>query len=172
MPVAQPGWFAVFTRPRQERIAHEHLGRQGFESFLPLAANPYQRRSKPGQQRVEPLFPRYLFLHAIPEQQNLAPVRSTRGVVGMVRFGMRLVPVPDWIVRGLHQRRDASTGLIAIDPVPCRSGDRVRVFDGPLSGLEGVLSEYRGERRAALLLSLLGRETSVEVDALLLQRAG
>ena len=45
MQETQPSWFAVYTKPRQEHIALENLERQGFRCFLPMAVNPYQRRS-------------------------------------------------------------------------------------------------------------------------------
>jgi len=72
--------FAVVTKPRKEKVALENLQHQGFECFLPMAENPYQRRRKPHQKIIEPLFPRYLFLNAIAGSQNLAPVRSTPDV--------------------------------------------------------------------------------------------
>ena len=81
MQTSQPNWFAVVTKPRQEQIALENLQRQDYECFLPLAENPYQRRSK--KQIIEPLFPRYLFLNAIATIQNLAPVRLPRRSVAI-----------------------------------------------------------------------------------------
>lgn len=165
-------WFAVYTKPRQERIALLNLERQHFECFLPLAENPYQRRRRPRHTRAEPLFPRYLFLKARPAHQNLAAVRSTRGVVGLVRMGFELIEVPPDIVGELMARRHPVSGLIALDPVPLREGEAVRVFEGPLAGAEGILQERCGAWRSILLLRMLGRETTVEVDSLLLQRAG
>src|SRR5210317_1705811 len=100
----QAQWFAVVSKPRQEKTAFEHLQRQGFECFLPMAENPYQRRSKKNRKIIEPLFPRYLFLKAIAQYQNLAPVRSTKGVVSMVRFGTELAVMPDCIIDGIKQR--------------------------------------------------------------------
>ncbi len=164
-------WFAVYTRPRQERLAREHLARQGFECFLPMALNPYQKHRRGQGARGEPLFPRYLFLRAEVGQQNLAVVRSTRGAVDLVRSGHALLRVDERIVRGLLARRDPESGLVMLSPDPVVVGERVRVFDGPLAGLEGVLAERHGERRALLLLELLGRTTTVEVDALSLKRA-
>ncbi|KAA9133068.1 hypothetical protein F3N42_01520 [Marinihelvus fidelis] len=163
-------WFAVYTRPRQERVAREHLQRQGFDCFLPLAENPYQklRRQK---LRAEPLFPRYLFLQAEPGRQNLAVVRSTRGAVDLVRTGCSLLQVDAGVIQALRSRQDDATGLIRLAPDPVRVGDRVQVFTGPLAGLEGVLAERCGETRAMLMLGLLGRSTLVEVDALALKRA-
>ncbi len=170
MKPGKANWFAVVTKPRQEQIALQNLQRQAFECFLPMAENPYQRRSKKHQPIIEPLFPRYLFLNAIADTQNLAPVRSTLGVISMVRFGTELAVIPEQIINAIKQRISPETGLIKIQPVPITPGDKVRVFDGPLSGLNGIVQEKNSERRAILMIEILGRPTRVEVDALSLQR--
>jgi transcriptional antiterminator RfaH len=172
MEFGRPHWFAVVTKPRQEQLALEHLQRQSYECFLPMAENPYQRRSKKQQQIIEPLFPRYLFLNAIAESQNLAPVRSTQGVVSMVRFGTELAVIPDHIINAIRQRIEVDTGLIKIQPVQIKPGDKVRVFDGPLTGVNGIVQEKNSNNRAMILMELLGRPTRVEVDALMLQKTG
>lgn len=172
MQSAKPNWFAVVTKPRQEQTALEHLQRQGFECFLPMAENPYQRRSRKNQKIIEPLFPRYLFLNAIAKFQNLAPVRSTQGVVSMVRFGTELAVIPDQIISAIKQRITPETGLIKIEPAQIKAGDRVKVFDGPLAGLNGIVQEMNSEHRTIILMKLLGRPTKVEVNTLDLQGAG
>lgn len=163
-------WYTVFTKPRQEQVAAEHLARQGFSVFLPMALNPYQRRTRRQVERVEPLFPRYLFIHVVADQQSLGPVRSTRGVCTLVRFGKKLVTVPELVIQMIHSRMNPESGLVELDPVTVQPGDRVKVFDGPFAGAEGILEAHRGERRALLLMELLGRQSPVEVDSLLLQR--
>jgi transcriptional antiterminator RfaH len=165
----QPSWFAVYTKPRQEHIALENLERQDFHCFLPMAVNPYQRRSEK-KLRIEPLFPRYLFLNVIPDQQSLGPVRSTRGVATMVRFGQELARLPETVINMINSRCDPCTGLVSLDPVPVEPGDNVRVFDGPFAGLQGIFKERKGEKRALLLMEMLGTESTVEVDTLLLQK--
>ena len=171
MKPAKPNWFAVVTKPRQEQIALENLQRQAFECFLPMAENPYQRRTK-NQKRIEPLFPRYLFLNAIAESQNLAPVRSTQGVLNMVRFGTELAVISDQIINAIKQRITPETGLIKIEPITIKPGDKVKVFDGPLTGLNGIVQERNSEHRTIILMKLLGRPTKVEVNTLDLQRTG
>ena len=170
MQSSEPSWFAVYAKPRQEQIALLNLERQGFHCFLPMAENPYQRRTDKNP-RHEPLFPRYLFLNAIADQQSLGPVRSTRGVANLVRFGMKLVEVPHRIIAHIEERRDPETGLVRLDPVPVAVGDRVRVFDGPFAGIEGIFKVRKGSDRALLLIEMLGTESTVEVDSLLLQKA-
>lgn len=169
LQTAEPSWFAVYTKPRQEHIARENLERQGFRCFLPLAVNPYQRRTarKP---RIEALFPRYLFLQAVADRQSLGPVRSTRGVCTLVHFGMRLATLPEPVIETIKRRRDPDSGLVRLEPVPVATGDRVEVFDGPLAGLQGIFTERKGKERALLLMTLLGTVSTVEVDGLLLQK--
>jgi transcriptional antiterminator RfaH len=170
MQPGKPNWFAVISKPRQEQTALENLQRQGFECFLPMAENPYQRRSKRNKPIVEPLFPRYLFLKAIASHQNLAPVRCTKGVLNMVRFGTELAVVPEAVIRAIRACVSPETGLIKIEPVAIRTGDRVRIFDGPLAGINGVVQETNGNNRALILMELLGRPTRVQVESILLQK--
>ena len=171
MQETQASWFAVYTKPRQEQVALENLERQGFRCFLPMAVNPYQRRTE-RKPRIEPLFPRYLFLNAVADQQSLGPVRSTRGVCTLVRFGVQLAQVPQIIVDAIGRRLDPATGLVQLQPVPVKVGDKVKVFDGPFAGIEGIFRQRKGKERALLLVSMLGTRSTVEVDALLLQKAG
>ena len=171
MQPEKPNWFAVVSKPRQEKTALENLQRQGFECFLPMAENPYQRRSKKSQKIVEPLFPRYLFLKANASQQNLAPVRSTKGVQNMVRFGIELAVVPESVIHAIKSLMEDETGLIKIKPVAIKAGDKVSLFDGPLAGIKGIVQETDSNNRALILMELLGRPTSVQVDTLSLQRA-
>jgi len=156
-------WYAVQTKPRQEEIAAEHLDRQDFECYLPRAWNPSQRvpSKKP---RVEPLFPRYLFVHADTSVQSIAAVNYTRGVSKLVRFGTRLVEVPEWVIDGLKRATDAVSGLVEVHQPELAKGDRVEVFAGPFAGLEAIFKTSDGPSRAILLLSLLGRENTVSVD--------
>lgn len=163
-------WFAVYTKPRQEHIALLNLERQSFECYLPIAENPSRRRGVPNQTRHEPLFPRYLFLKADQKLQSLVNVRSTRGVVSLVRAGVELIKIPGSIIGGLKTRMHPATGLISLEPNALAHGDKVRVFGGPFAALEGIFQSHRGRTRSLLLFELLGRETAVEIDSRLLQR--
>lgn len=159
-----PLWFTVFTRPRQERRARVNLERQGFPCFLPEARNTRTAR-------IEPLFPRYLFLRATPGEQSLAPVRSTRGVSKLVRFGEKLATLSEKVIEAIGERIDTDTGLVRLPDLELQPGDRVRVFQGPLAGTEAIFKARSGKERVLLLMDLLGRQTTVQVDALSLRRA-
>ena len=97
--IAPRAWFAVLCKPRAEGLARKHLERQQFPCLLPLVMR--QRRTGRGlDQRIEPLFPRYLFIETDADGRQLAPVRSTRGVSGLVRFGERAARVPEELAHG------------------------------------------------------------------------
>ena len=93
-------------------------------------------------------------------------MRSTRGVMDLVRSGPAPIHVPDGIVEGLKRQRDPETGLIPLAPVDLELGDKVRVFDGPFVGAEGILQQRSGELRSLILLNILGRETTIEVASI------
>jgi len=154
-------WFAVFSKPRRETEAEEQLGRQGYTTFLPRVRSRRRLRGQ-WQDIVEPMFPRYLFLRAVPGQDDLRPVRSTRGVVGLVRFGGDPRPVPETVMAELHRLCAGVDGVLEL-PAPLVPGSRVRVLEGPFAGHEAELLSLNGERRALVLLELLGRANVVEL---------
>ena len=62
-------WYLIYTKPRQERVALEYLQPQSYATYLPLMRN--QRRRKGRYVRtVEPMFPRYLFVHLSANTEN------------------------------------------------------------------------------------------------------
>jgi transcriptional antiterminator RfaH len=148
-------WFAVATKPRCEAQAEEHLRRQGYECLYPRVRRVL-RTATGLKTRVESLFPNYLFVKADTERQSLAPVRSTRGALGLVRFGMEPARVPPAVVARILQRMDADDGLVRLDTPALEPGARLRVTGGPLSGWEGVFLAGEGVDRVRLLLELLG----------------
>ncbi len=153
-------WFAVTTKPRSEGLAFENLQRQGYACLWPRVRSALRG---PGgmRERVECLFPNYLFLHADPERESLAPVRSTRGALGLVRFGGQPARVPEGVIERIRARIDADDGLVRLETPELAPGDRVRVRQGPLSGVEGIFMAESGNQRVRLLLDLLGSTREV-----------
>ena len=156
-------WYLVQTKPRQERTALVNLVRQGYEAFLPLLRRQ-QRRQGRLVARVEPLFPRYLFVRLQAEKDNFAPIRSTLGVAQLVRFGSAYACVPDALVTEI-QGRAGPDGVAEQPPASFSAGDRVRVVAGPFAGYEGVFDAARGRDRVTLLLEIASRHVAIELPA-------
>lgn len=158
-------WYLVRTKPNAESTALRNLERQRYEAYLPRLSRSLPWRGQ-WRDRVVPLFPGYLFLGLDEGRQALAPVRSTVGVAGVVRFGARYAIVPDGILRDLRARANPETGLHRLAlPAQLAPGTPVRVVAGPFDGLEGVFQREAGDDRAIVLLSVLGQSASVGVPS-------
>ena len=155
-------WYAVYTKPRQERIALENLERQSYETYLPLMRARRKHRGK-WVEMIEPMFSRYLFIRLEPGATSMASIRSTRGVSGLVKFGDTAVPVPESLVSQLMRTADPETGVHAPGQDFLKEGDTVVVTDGPLANFHAIFKAPDGDSRAMVLLKLLGQETEVSV---------
>ncbi|HTU65136.1 MAG TPA: transcription termination/antitermination NusG family protein [Steroidobacteraceae bacterium] len=159
----RPRWFLVLTKPASESVATEHLVRQGFQTYYPRLALKRLSRGR-WAERIVALFPRYLFIRLDPRRQGLSPVRSTRGVAGIVRFGTDATVVPDDVVDGLIQREDRQSGVHRLRDGGPQRGAPMNLVGGNLAGLDVVFEREAGDERSVVLLSLLGRSTPVSVS--------
>lgn len=156
-------WYVVHTKPRMEAEAEVHLGRQGFTTYLPWITQSKRRRGR-WVRVTEPLFPRYLFLQVDPEAQDISPIRSTRGVSGLVRFGGGTpTPVPDEVITAIRAMEDPEEGTCRLEN-GFQPGQEVVVLEGPLAGLHGIYHAASGEQRAIILIEMLGRLRHVKLD--------
>ena len=159
--IAPRAWFAVLCKPRAEGLARKHLERQQFPCLLPLVMR--QRRTGRGlDQRIEPLFPRYLFIETDADGRQLAPVRSTRGVSGLVRFGERAARVPGWVIERLRERMQQDDTVVLSAPA-LKPGQSVRITQGPFAGVQAIFASESGAERVRLLLAVLGERVSTVV---------
>ena len=155
----EPSWYVVATKPRQELVALENLERQGYRVQLPKVELRKRRRGK-WQEVIEPLFPGYLFVALAAGVDDTAPIRSTAGCVGLVRFGGRQVPVPDEFIRPFLTTGARTSGEHEI----VKSGEQIRLERGPFAGLLAVFDLPKGEDRAQILLEILGKARQVTVS--------
>jgi transcriptional antiterminator RfaH len=155
-------WYLVHTKPSVEASAEANLVRQGYGVYFPRLLQTVRSERKL-RQRIVALFPRYLFLHLDEGRQSLAPVHSTVGVSGLVRFGSRYAPVPDEVVRQLQAQADPASGLHRKRHLKPARGSVVRMATGPFEGLDAVFEREIGSERVIVLLKVLGRETAVRV---------
>ncbi|UCF67191.1 MAG: hypothetical protein JSV80_15655 [Acidobacteriota bacterium] len=159
---AKWGWFVVHTQPRKEFFVRERVEDLQRRVFLPLAETPCPRRL---QRALGPLFPGYLFAQLSVGRGDLAVLRWMHGVKRILGDGENPLPIDRNIVREIRARADR-TGRIAFGRA-LRAGQRVRVLNGPLVGLEGVLdgTVTRPEERVAVLLEIFERATRAVLPA-------
>lgn len=146
-------WYLVQCRARQDERALEHLQRQGFECYRPMYEREHIQR---GRIRLASaaLFPGYLFIRLDQIHDNWLPIRSTRGVLQIVRFNGYPLPVADGVIEqiGLRIERDWPRKPYL------QSGERVIVTEGSFSGIEAIFLAADGAERVILLLNILHSE--------------
>ncbi|MEY2722083.1 MAG: hypothetical protein RL597_1528 [Pseudomonadota bacterium] len=127
-------------------------------AFTPLMRVQKKRRLK-WTWIEEPLFPRYVFVGAKPEQ-SWAPVRSTVGVASLVKFGGTYATVPESLIDLLRSGAEEPQ----VHRPLFTQGQKLRIIAGPFASLEAVFEMQEGSDRATVLLDLLGRQSRVSVD--------
>ncbi len=152
-------WFALRVKSRYEKIVATIARNKGFEEFVPLYQS--RRRWSDRFKSVElPLFPGYVFCRLNPEFR--LPLLTIPGVMSFVGIGKVPASIEEAEIAAIQTAIGA--GLSA-EPYPfLEVGQRVRLAEGPLAGLEGLLVEVRKQQRLAVSVSMLRRSVAVEID--------
>jgi transcriptional antiterminator RfaH len=164
-------WFVIYTKPREEFRAKENLENQGFEVFLPTCQIERVKNSKLSI-LTEPLFPRYLFIQLDEVSSNWFPIRSTKGVASLLKFGKESEPVhvPDQLILNLKNFLDNHSLIdrFFLENAP------IQICDGAFKGLVGVLKKINesstGEQRAMVLVELLGKFQTLSMSLKSIQK--
>jgi transcriptional antiterminator RfaH len=106
-----------------------------------------------------------LFVQLDTSCQALSPVRSTVGIVDIVRFGSKTALARDSIVKGPRGRADAGTGLQRLHAHKFEHGAAVSVISGVCTALDAIFEREVGEQWVVVLLRLLGRDAAVCVPS-------
>lgn len=156
-------WHVLWTRSHCEQLVHDQLSAKGFHLLLPRT-NLWSKQR--GAQRLAPvpMFPGYLFLRHAMDKDSYIEVRKARGLVEILgQRWDRLAAVPAPEVAAIEKVDRAR--LPALPHPYLHQGHRVRITDGPLVDVEGVLLRFNANKGVLVLsVNLLQRSVAVEVD--------
>ena len=167
MPVADglttiAPWYAIWTRSNCERLVAQQLAAKGFPAFLPEMSTRTRRAGKSHVVQV-PMFPGYLFVQHAMEKASYVEILKARGIVRILEGGWnRLTPVAEEEVGAIQ--RLITAGVPVFPHAYFREGDRVKVVEGPLAGVEGVFLRDKQRGRLVVSVNLLRTSVAVEVD--------
>lgn len=115
------------------------------------------------------VFPGYILVNMILSEESWYVVRNTPGVTGFVGMGNTPTPLRPEEVTQIIKRMEAEAPRIK---VTFKSGERVRIVDGPFNDFRGTVSEIDMERaKVRVMVNFFGRETPVELDFLQVEKA-
>jgi transcriptional antiterminator NusG len=115
------------------------------------------------------VFPGYILVNMLLSEESWYVVRNTPGVTGFVGMGNTPTPLRPEEVAQIIKRMEAEAPRIK---VTFKSGERVRIVDGPFNDFRGTVSEIDMERaKVRVMVNFFGRETPVELDFLQVEKA-
>ncbi len=163
-------WYVVHTYAGYEnrvktnlerRVASMEMQDKIFRVMVPMEREVV---IKGGQRKevMKKVFPGYVMVEMIIEDDSWYVVRNTPGVTGFVGSGNRPIPLDEKEVEGIMRQM----GMAAARPrIDVDLNEMVRVVDGPFSNFEGIVEEINREKgKLKVLVSMFGRETPVELE--------
>jgi len=153
-------WYGIRTLSNHERVAAIVLSGKGYDPYLPLYRLRRHRRADVVLESEHPLFPGYVFCRF--DAMKRLPILMTTGVISVLGFGKEPAAIPDEEIEAV--KAVLRSGLPAEPCAYLREGQRVRVTNGSLDGVEGILVKKKNQYRMVVSVTMLQRSISVEID--------
>lgn len=168
----KPYWYVVYTYSGYENKVMDNLKKtvenHNLQDVILDIKVPMEEtiETKNGKKRhvSKKMFPGYVMVKMFLTDDSWYVVRNTRGVTGFVGPSSKPIPLTDAEVRtmGIENVR------VSID---VEVGDNVIVISGPLESFVGAVEEVNMERqKVKVMVSMFGRDTSVELDFVQIKR--
>jgi len=154
-------WYALHTRPRHEKLVVQRLADRGVETFLPIVTEVHRWSDRKKSVQL-PLFSCYVFVKFVPNRSERLSVLRVDGVLGLVGSHGEGTPIP-------NEQIDTVRTLVEGD-LPWSShpflkiGQRVRVRNGALDGVEGILVSRNGKDTLVISVDAIQRSLAVHVE--------
>lgn len=165
-------WYAIHTYSGYEEKVGESI-QQRVESvdmadkiFAVLVPKEKQIEIKNGKRKIveKKIFQGYVLVEMKMTEDAWFIIRNTPGVTGFVGSGTEPTPVSDQEIAKIKKRMGVEDPKHQID---YKIGEVVNIIDGPFKGFDGAISEIDTQKgKIKVLVSMFGRETPVELDAL------
>jgi len=150
-------WYALQHKPAQGDRAVHNLQNQEVPCFYPKIEVEKIRAGK-RQKRLEPLFPGYIFINLEQTDPVWAKLRSTLGVLRVVKFSGKPAPIADAVVDQIKASMEKVAAQGGI-----KKGQKVELEDGPFKGINAIFQAYDGEERAIVLITFMQKQQTVKV---------
>ncbi|MDD3394648.1 MAG: transcription termination/antitermination protein NusG [Anaerotignum sp.] len=159
-------WYVVHTYSGYENKVKANIEKtvenRGMQDLIHEISVPLQDvvEIKDGQKKTvqRKVFPGYVLIKMIMNDETWYVVRNTRGVTSFVGPGSKPVPLTDMEVRTMGIGGEVENLDVAL-------GEPVRVISGPFADSVGQIKEINTNKKIVVVsLSIFGRETPVELD--------
>ncbi len=152
----------------EQRIETMNMKEKIFDVVVPTEEEMEVREGK--RRTVERrVFPGYILVQMIMNEDSWYVVRNTPGVTGFVGMGNEPTPLRPEEVSQIIRRMEAEAPRIK---VTYKTGQKVRIIDGPFNDFIGTVDDIDMDRaKVRVMVSFFGRDTPVELDFLQVEKA-
>ena len=163
-------WYIVHTYSGYEnkvkgnlekRIEYMNMSDKIFRVEVPQKTVTQLKNGKK-QEREEKVFPGYVLVEMIMDNDSWYVVRHTAGVTKFVGSAKKPIPAKDSEIKKIINRAGSQVQKIELD---VKVGDKVRITSGPFAEFIGDITEvYPDKSKLRANVSIFGRETPVELE--------
>jgi transcription antitermination factor NusG len=159
--LATPEWFAIRTRPRHEKAVVRQLESSRVDVFLPMCTE-VRNWSDRRKEINFPLFPGYVFVQIPNLSHTRLLIFQARGVIGFVGPNNKATPIP---AQQIETIRSLLQAQVDIRPHPYLNvGQRIRIRNGALQGLEGVLVRVASDHSLVVSVDLIHKSVAIRLE--------
>ena len=166
----QKRWYIVHTYSGYEnkvkvnlekRIEYMNMADKIFRIEVPQKTVTQLKNGKK-QEREEKVFPGYVLVEMIMDEDSWYVVRHTSGVTKFVGSEKRPIPARESEIKKIINRSTSTTQKIELD---VKAGDKVRITSGPFADfIADIIEVYPDKSKLRANVSIFGRETPVELE--------
>jgi transcriptional antiterminator NusG len=174
---SEKAWYVIHTysgfedrvkRNLEQRVKSMDSANEIFQVVVPEETVSEVKNGQRKDNVKHKILPSYVLVQMKMTDQSWNVVRNTPGVTGFVGSGTKPSPLPEEEVNRIMKQMSAESPRLKIGLHP---GQSVRVIDGPFVDFMGNISEVNEEKgKVKVMLTLFGRETSVELDFLQVEK--
>ena len=166
----QKRWYIVHTYSGYEnkvkvnlekRIEYTNMGDKIFRIEVPQKTVVQMKGGKK-QEKEEKVFPGYVLVEMIMDEDSWYVVRHTSGVTKFVGSAKKPIPARDSEIKKIINRSTSTQQKIELD---VKAGDKVRITSGPFADfVADIIEVYPDKSKLRANVSIFGRETPVELE--------
>jgi transcriptional antiterminator RfaH len=143
-------WFAIYTRPKNERKVAFCLEKMGIEAYCPMVTEVKQWSDR--KKKVEsPLIRSYVFVNLREKDRHL--VFEVPGVVRYLFWLGKPAIIKEHEILALKDSLNEIFSSVELQEI--KSGDLLTISKGPFMGKEGIVSQVE-KNKIRLVLKELG----------------
>ncbi len=151
-------WYALYTRPKNEKKICFYLRQKGIVSFLPMTTEIRQWSDR--KKRIKlPLFPNYIFVHI--NEKQLGCIDDISGAIRFIGIGKKPSVIPDKVIESLQKIESKKT---SVEELKFFKGEKVRIANGDFIGVEGVFIRKGMKKLLAIEVEIMNRVVMIELD--------